>query len=270
LLGPLAGVVASAASSHVRDVTKANARALFGAGVSSKRVASYRNGVIRNFYDFVVDVAEASRKTPQELDSSIVETVGEKEYALARKTRRGAVLLTAHIGSFEVGLARLAKVERVVQVVFKRDIAQSFEGSRRSLREALGIVESPIDDGIDTWLELREALSRDEVVVMQGDRTMPGQRGEVVNLLHGKLRLPTGPYKLARLTGSSIIPVFTLRLGQGRFRIVLGEPIDPNAGVRDANGVDPAVLAFARTLESIVEKHPEQWLVLHRAFEYHR
>ena len=154
-----------------------------------------------------------------------------------------------------------------MHVVFKRDLFDRFERIRSGVRELLGVVEAPIDDGLHTLMCLRDALLANEVVVMQADRAMPGQRGQVVPFLHGRMRLPVGPVKLAQLTGSPIIPVFLVRGERGGFRVHITEPIsvDPDAELVD--GVDPALRQIAQAIQFFVAKYPEQWLVLHRAFE---
>ena len=101
---------------------------------------------------------------------------------------------------------------------------------------------------------------------MQGDRAMPGQRSQAVPFLHGHLRLPLGPVKLAQLTGSPIIPVFLVRGQRGGFCVHLAEPIEVDPNAEPIDGVDPAVRAIGRTIESFVARFPEQWLVLNRAF----
>jgi KDO2-lipid IV(A) lauroyltransferase len=110
-------------------------------------------------------------------------------------------------------------------------------------------------------LRLRDALRNDEVVVMQADRAMEGQRSLKVRFLHGNIEVPLGPVKLAHLTGSPIVPVFVVRNQRGKFRVVLCDPIEV---IND--DTDAAAIAMARAIESIVRQYPEQWLVLERAF----
>src|SRR5205823_1576482 len=126
-----------------------------------------------------------------------------------------------------------------------RDAFPAFERIRGDMRRELGVEEAAIDDGLPTLMRLRDALLANEVVVMQGDRAMPGQRSQSVPFLHGRLRMPIGPVKLARLTGSPIVPVFVLRGARGRFRIHLGEP-------NDVDEIEPALLALARVFESVI------------------
>jgi lauroyl/myristoyl acyltransferase len=266
LAGP-ASQITLAASAVLRAQTRANAALVFGNEASAQRVERYQLGVVRNFFDFVLDVGDACGKTPDRLNACIDATRGEPEYTDTRARGRGVILLTAHMGSFEVGLARLVRMEPRVQVVYKHDTVGSFERMRRTLRERLGVREAPIDRGLDTWISLRDALQRGEAVVMQGDRAMPGQPSQLVPLLHGHLRVPVGAYKLARMTGSVVVPVFTVRIAPGRYQIELFPAIDCSEHRVPAGVADPAAIAFAQVLGSYIARYPEQWLVLRPAFE---
>src|SRR5439155_18426666 len=121
----------------------------------------------------------------------------------------------------------------------------------------------PVDEGFGLWLRLRDALSRDEVVMVQADRVMPGQKGVKVPFLHGHLLLPSGPVKLALASGAPIVPVFALRAPGGRIRIrieeaIIAEPSDLSP--------HPALLRLAAVLEKYVRAYPEPWLNLQNAF----
>ena len=189
---------------------------------------------------------------------------GLEAYRQARSLRKGAILVTAHLGTFEAGLAALAGEEKRVHVVFKRDASPAFETLRARLHHVLGVVEAPIDDGMGSWLSLRDALHRDEVIVMQGDRAVPGQRSQVVEFLHGHVRLPTGPVRLAMLTGAPIVPVFALPTGKGRYRVELKEPI--YALESDGNGVTTTLTQLADAIADVVAANPHQWLALDAMF----
>jgi KDO2-lipid IV(A) lauroyltransferase len=249
-----------------------NAQGIYGRTLSAREQRAFARGVVGNFYTFVVDLAAAGDYSLETITDRIEQVDGEPAYLDARHRGCGAVLVTAHMGAFEVGLAALRRVEPRVHVVFKRDAFAGFERIRQRVREHLGVIESPIDEGLPALFKLRDALEANEVVVMQGDRAMLGQRAQAVPFLHGRLRMPTGPVKLARLTGSPIVPVFVLRGRRGRFRIHLATPIDVNASAEDEaatsapGAIDPALLAIARTFEAVIGQHPEQWLVLERAF----
>jgi KDO2-lipid IV(A) lauroyltransferase len=246
----------------LRLATRANAKRIFAMDISPARQRQFTRDVVANFYDFVLDAARSASLSRDELVRQIDRVVGEPAYLTARQAKRGAVLVTAHMGAFEIGLAALRTVEENVHVVFKRDAFARFERLRAQARSRLGVHEAPIDEGWPALVRLRDALMADEVVVMQGDRAMAGQKSLVTPFLGGHLRVPVGPVKLASMTGSPIVPVFVVRSGARHFEVHLGEPV----WVQAPDAIEPAVATVVREIESFVKRHPQQWLVLDRAF----
>jgi KDO2-lipid IV(A) lauroyltransferase len=141
-----------------------------------------------------------------------------------------------------------------------------FERLRSEQRARLGVIEAPVDDGLATWFKLRDALVANEVVLLQGDRTMPGQRGVVVPFLNGHVEVPEGPVKLALITGAPIIPTFAVLTDRATVRIILGAPV--LVGGSDPGAVSPevALSKLAAEIAEVVRRYPEQWLVLEKAW----
>jgi KDO2-lipid IV(A) lauroyltransferase len=253
-------------SGTIAPNVRCNANRIFRRNLSPSEHRDFARRVVGNFYDFVIDLAVSGRQTAEQILARVQCVEGESEYRQARKKALGAILVTAHMGAFEVGLASLRRVEPDVHVVFKRDRFSSFERIRSHVRALLGVHEAPIDEGLPALMRLRDALRANGVVVMQGDRAMPGQKAQAVPLFTGHLRMPVGPVTLAQITGSPIVPVYVIRATGGKFRIHLGQPIFVDPDARPADGIDPALAKFARSLESQIALHPDQWLVLDRAF----
>ncbi len=245
-------------SDKIRRATAANAARLLGHPDEPAKRAFGRR-VVGSFYDFVCDVGTTLHSTRDQLAARIESVTGTGHYHAARAAGRGAVLVTAHMGSFEAGLVALPIQEKRIHVVFKRDQIGGFEKLRTELRKRLNVAESPVDDGWGVWVRLREALQGDEVVAVQGDRVLPGQKGIAVPILGGTLLLPTGPFKLAASAGSPVIPIFSTRRPDGRIAIGIDPPIDPT-------DVDTAVRQFGECLERQLRTHADQWLVLDPAF----
>ena len=251
--------LATLLSRAIRTAGAANARRILPPNASDADVRRYTRGVVASFYEFVCDVGRSLKLTPADLVARIESIEGHEKYVIARAMKKGAILLTAHMGSFEVAVAGLLAHEKRIHVVFKRDVGR-FERIRQTLRQRLGVVEQPVDDGWGIWMRLRDALREDDVVAIQGDRVMPGQKGVRMPFLGGHLLLPTGPVKLATASGAPIIPVFSVRTPDGRVRLFIEEPIV----VGDDS--DHAMEQIAAVIAKYVAAYPEQWLVLHPAF----
>lgn len=265
LARPLACVAAPMVSAKIRRAVASNTSRIYGRVLSPAEQRDFAQRVVGSFFDFVVDVGRSSRMSKESLVALVEDVQGLDTYKRARALGKGAILVTAHLGTFEAGLAALAGEERRVHVVFKRDASRAFEKVRARLHRVLGVIEAPVDDGMGSWLALRDALQRDEVIVMQGDRAAPGQRSEVVEFLHGHVRLPTGPIRLAVLTGAPIVPVFALPTGKGRFRVELKEPIHAQASPGD--NVTQTLRQLADAIASVVAANPHQWLALDAMFQ---
>ena len=249
-------------SRQIRNATAANARRILGANLSNAECLRFARAVTGNFYDFVADVGRAMNWTPQQMLAQVASVEGKERYVAARASLRGAIVVTAHIGSFEIGLAALRQMEERVHVVFRRDAADGFDRIRQAVRQRLGVIEAPVDEGWGLWVRLRDALMANDVAVIQGDRVMPGQKGVRVPFLGSHIMLPAGPVKLAIASGAPIIPIFTTRNREGKICITIEEAIEVN---EDADDVD-ALNRLARVLAKQVSAAPDQWLMLQPAF----
>jgi len=247
---------------QMRDNTLCNAHHLLGEQSSRSDREALAKAIIGSFYDFVCDVGKSAGMTRGQLLGRIHEVHGHDCYRAARAEKRGAIILTAHMGSFEVGMAALLEYEKRLHVLFRRDELRLFEQIRSSLRKRLGVIEAPVDDGLAVWIRLRDALAADEVVLIQGDRVMPGQKGRAMPILGGNLPLPTGPVRLALVTGAPIVPVFSIRRPHGQIELFIEPPIR----VPDGRAVDSAFEQVAAVLAKYLRRYPQQWLMIRRAW----
>jgi KDO2-lipid IV(A) lauroyltransferase len=126
------------------------------------------------------------------------------------------------------------------------------------------VLECPVDDGLPAWMRLRDALRMGDVVLLQADRVVAGQKGVRAPFLGGTLMMPEGLVKLARLTGAAIVPVFAPRV-PGGVRIVVDEPIQVGPEPPPRGTIDPAQLRLAAAVERAVREYPDQWLCLQPA-----
>ena len=251
-------------SRHMQDATIANARYLLGAQSTMAQRRRLGKRVVGSFYDFINDIGRTFNLSRDQLGSLIESVQGTEAYQRVRQTHNGVIIATAHMGSFELGMAAMLSIEKHVNVVFQRDDNSLFESLRSDFRKRLGIMEAAVDDGWGVWIKLREALAADEVVAMQADRAMPGQIGVKVPLLDGYALFPEGPAKLAAITGAPIVPVFVIRLPDGRVRIYIEDAIRVPETSEVAIG--DAIAKLAGVVGRYVKKYPDQWLLVHRVW----
>jgi lauroyl/myristoyl acyltransferase len=177
-----------------------------------------------------------------------IEVTGEEHLATALGRGRGILLVSPHLGGWEVATALPAKIVPVPTTAIVTDdwIAWAVGGLR--LDSGLGVL-------YDTEPVSRAAklLRSGEAILVLGEYAKPSMRTYPVRLLDGVAELPAGPAALARLCGSPIVPFTVLPLGPaqvaGRDRATArsavaerrhrGGATDPAAARRPLDGVAP-------------------------------
>ncbi len=247
-------------SGKLRETTLTNARRLAGPGATLASQRRLARATIANFFQFILDLGRARHMTAEQLRADVGRTIGEEHFHQAKAMGRGIIIATAHFGSFELGIAALKRHTSDIHVLFRKDPFANFEAVRSQTRRRLGVTEHSVDEGLVTWMNLRQALQQEHVVLIQADRAEPGQPGQAVSFFDGHIRVPTGPARLAAITGAPILPVFCYRAHDGLVDVRIEPPIlvAPDAG----DGPQSAILQYVRLLEKQVRQYPEQWLML--------
>jgi len=209
------------------------------------------DAVFRHFAVCFADLVSTNRRErrPERLVARIE---GDEHLLAAAAPGGGLVLLTAHLGNWELGgrllAARLARPTHVVVA------AEADSRVERFLRGGSSPVRFVRLGDPTAMLSLVPALRRGEVVALQGDRAL-GTRGDtLVDFFGVPAPFPRGPFVLARAAGVPVVPAFCLLAADRRYTVVVAEAI------RVAAGGDGAALAqWVGVLERIVQRAPEQW-----------
>jgi lauroyl/myristoyl acyltransferase len=87
-----------------------------------------------------------------------------------------------------------------------------------------------------------------------------GQRLATVQLCGGTLDLAVGAPRLARISGATLLPVFTVRgKDEDTIRVIIGPALPvPQRGDAD-DALQNAARGFARALEHYVRGYPAEW-----------
>ncbi len=172
---------------------------------------------------------------------------------------RGAILLTAHAGNFELGGILLRSRNLKVHAVYKPDRFAAVERLREGMRAQGGVVGIPVDGVGFSTLPLVRLLREGALVGMQGDRDF-SLNGMPMPFFGREVPFPRGPWELAAMTGAPIITSFFYTDEERRFHAHFGEPIriEGGRGGRMAS-IQAGMRAYVSDLEALVRRHPSQW-----------
>jgi lauroyl/myristoyl acyltransferase len=224
--------------------------------------------IFRTFHTFAWCLSERYERLSTDRVFT-VEAEGLEPWRELATGEPGFILVTAHMGAWEVGSMLSASREtRRVHVVREAETdprAQRFiEGLIRKCggeRYVTHFAEDP-----QLGMDLLEALRRGEVVALQGDRPRSGGRTVEASLFGRPFPLPVGPAALARAAGAPIVPVFIFREGRLRYRCVLRPPIRVAQTGDRQRDVREALEGFAADLESAIRREPHQWFCFRRVW----
>ncbi len=177
----------------------------------------------------------------------------------AREAGQRVILMTAHLGNWELGSVLAGQAGLPLAVVYVPDAFGEAERFRSYFRSFGDVEEIPIhpEDQFASLPVLR-AFEAGKVVALQGDRDW-NDRGVEAEFFGAPARFPLGPFHLARMTRAVLFPVFIVYAADYRFEIHLGEPIAVDRTVDRGGDVRRALARWVPVLEDAVRRWPDQW-----------
>jgi predicted LPLAT superfamily acyltransferase len=174
---------------------------------------------------------------------------------------RGAFLLGAHLGSFEMmsAVGRRQPGLRTAMAMYDENaslVANLFGAS--SDPNAPEIIYL---GHLDAMLRIRDCLEEGRLVGMLADRTLGESPAQVVTFLGSPAPFPSGPMRAAAAMRCPVIFMTGLYRGGNRYHVVFRKLADFSSaapGGRDAQ-VRAAIERYAGLLEEFCRSHPYNW-----------
>ncbi len=191
---------------------------------------------------------------------------GQENVAVARRHPQGCILLSAHLGSFELAARWLAGQDQDGQSRLNL-VMLDVEDPRVQAHLARAMGDRPygvidLRDPTNAALAIAGALSRGETCCMLGDRTAGAAAGTVtVDFLGRPARFPVGPFVVAAASGALVVPTFCCRRGWATWHCEADAPWAITLGRRADRQRDltAAVQRWANRLAEQVRRHPWDW-----------
>jgi len=236
------------------------ARVNYSAFAAGDRTAAsgLARGAFRNYARTILDflilekLLDELKRTPGAI------SLGPLHRALA--VGRGAIVVTPHLGNWDLGAAAIATCGTPVHAVTDAFGPPAVDALVRATRERLGVGVIPV--GPDSAREALRALRRNEVLLLACDIDKGGG-GVPVSFVGRTVVLPAGPATLALRTGAPLIPGYMRRLADGRHQSELLEPLaDPAPGDAQTRTAE-LTQAIATAFEKMIWADPSQWFAFH-------
>lgn len=230
------------------------------AGARSRAADAYACRVLINLAMASVDLLRVPLLVRQRsFDRLLIGHEYSEQLARVLSNNRAAILVTAHIGNWDLAGAFLAFKGYPIAAIFER-IPRGMSEVYNRFRGASGMMLI----GMDERDRMVTALRSGKLLVLLGDRDLKGT-GEKLPWFGGMRKFPRGAAVLAlRYNVPVVIGYFVFEPSdrQRRYRAVVEPPLQFTPSGDMARDVSELTGLIVRELERIVRQYPDQWLVL--------
>jgi KDO2-lipid IV(A) lauroyltransferase len=241
----------------MRNVLKKNISVILHRSIDDPLVHKTARHTFINYGLYLIDYTRINHLK----NHLLPEQVGDHYMQEAMDQGNGAILVTSHLGNWELGGVTFAMRGHPIHVLTIVDPQAHVQDFRDRMRSTLGIHTVHIDpNNYSTVIKLARLLRENKVIAMLGDRYESGKKVNVT-FFGKRVMFPAGAAALALATGAPIIPAFTVLKPNGHYLAWM----EPLIYVKRISGKTAPQLLVEKTqeiaavFEKAVARHPDQW-----------
>lgn len=169
--------------------------------------------------------------------------------------KKGGVLISAHIGNFEIAEHFFSEIDVDFQInLVTTDLEHSaIKNYLEKISKKSSIKLILIKDDLSHIFEINAALARNELVCFTGDRYFEGVKSLSEKLLGEEANFPAGPFLIASRLKVPVVFVYVMKEPNLHYHLYTREA---QVNHRDEKAL---LKEYAQSLESMLKKYPLQW-----------
>lgn len=175
---------------------------------------------------------------------------------------KGGMLIGAHMGNWELAGNLLDRIDSKVNVLMLDAEHQGIKALLESHKVVSKFEVILIMDDFSHLIKIREALERNEFVVMHGDRYVDGNGVIDLDFMSAKAKFPVGPLYMASKFAVPVSFVYTLKDRATHYHFYATKPEIfpyPASLKRRREDIRAMVEKYVSNLEFMVKRYPTQW-----------
>lgn len=213
----------------------------------------------RNYSEYLVDYGLFKELDSVSLKNVFKNNEGDENADWALKAGRGIIVLTVHIGNWELGalyfLHRDIKIK--VSVVAAHEGVPEIDALKREYRRRHNVDTVMLGDSPFSTIELLSVLQKGDVVALLVDRYNDDNGHAVETTFFSRaFKFPKGPLLLAKITGAAILPSVVIKK-DGAYSALIGNPVLVDDD--DPAALEKTARKILETFEKSIRKTPAQW-----------
>jgi len=220
--------------------------------------------VFRNFGLYLVDFFRMSNLSVEDVKKRVkVEGIENVDGVLKRN--KGGIILTCHIGNWEMGGVAMAMLGYDISAVVLNHKHKNINDFFIKQREEKGLKVIPIDYSMKRCVSV---LRKKGLLALAGDRDFTNN-GIVMDFFGMPASIPKGPAMFALKTNSPIIPGMLVRRDSFNYKLIFETPIElkETPGMDKDEIIKEASKKFVSVMEKNISAYPDQWLIFRKFWE---
>lgn len=183
---------------------------------------------------------------------------GEENLRKIAALQKGGILLSAHIGNWDVAGHLFKRLETRINIVL-------YDGEHEQIKKYLEGVTGKrnvniivIKNDLSHIYAISDAFTKNELVCMHADRFLEGNKTLTTNFLGSPAKFPMGPFLLASTFKVPVSFVFAVKESKLHYHFFASKI--KNYSTFAKNEVIKEMLNdYAEEMENKVKQYPEQW-----------
>ncbi len=250
-------------SSRHRRITLDNLKTAYGRDINEKGREDIAKSSFKNLGRVAAEFSKMTSYT-KEFAERIIEIDGWENFENAIKKGKGIVFLTGHLGNWELMAYSQSLRGYPLNVIARpldNPVVERFVQEQRSAAGNRVIAKK---SGLK---DIMQCLKNKEHIGILLDQNVAQQEGIFVDFFGKTACTSFGLAMIALKTDITIIPVFLLYTGSGRYRQLIGEEIEIQKTGDFEYDMAYNTALFTKVIESYIRQYPEQWFWAHRRWK---
>lgn len=239
-------------------------RIAFGNGKSDQELHQIIRRSFQNLGKGLIEILNFENLKPSQI-TSLITIDGEEYLEQAAREGNGTILITGHLGNWELMAAALALRGHPLHVIAAPLYDPRIDEWIVRLRSRFG-VETISRGSPSSSKKILGVLRKKEVLGLLIDQDTK-VNGVFVNFFNKKAYTPAGAAELALRSGAATMMCFITRLPNDCHRITIEKPITLIQSSDHAKDVEINTARFTSRIEEHVKQYPDQWIWMHRRWK---
>ncbi|HTL09027.1 MAG TPA: hypothetical protein VL307_12235 [Chitinophagaceae bacterium] len=183
---------------------------------------------------------------------------GEEHLRQMIEMKKGGLLLSAHLGNWEIAGHLLKRLNTRIHIVM-------YDGEHQQIKRYMETVTGKrsmqviiIREDLSHIYAISEALKNNELVCIHADRFVEGNKTMTAPFLGAPARFPAGPFVLATTLKVPLSFVFAFKETASHFHLYASE-VKTYQGSNKAVVMETVLADFVQQMEQKARQYPEQW-----------